>query len=119
MSKWSDDLLNAGSCEDVSSAAFFAELQDYLKLGSMDDCQTVFRAARFAVSYIKAAVGEFDEEDDEAVALFHAIAQDYYDNRELMQSEQQMKKRQQWMWASVILQLQQKYDLKQEEEANA
>lgn len=118
MIKWSDKLLAAKSYEDIQYEDFFVELLDYLKVDLLDDDRNVFRAARYAVTYIKAAVGEFDEEDDEAVALFHAITQDYYDNRELMQSEQQMKKRQQWMWASVILQLQQKYDLKQEEEAN-
>ena len=115
MIKWSDELLQADGYEEVQDEDYFCELLEYLKIDSSDDNRAVFRAARFAVQYIKSAVGEFDENDDEAVALMHAIAQDYYDNRELMQSEQQMKKRQQWMWASVILQLQQKYELKQEE----
>jgi hypothetical protein len=38
-----------------------------------------------------------------------------FDNRELMQSEQQMKKRMEWLYASSILQLRLKYEIAQED----
>ena len=47
--------------------------------------------------------------------LLAAIVQNMYDNRELMQSEQQTKKRIEYTFQSIILQLRMKYELKKEE----
>ena len=67
--------------------------------------------------YIRSAVGEYDDTDKTANILLAAIVQNMYDNRELMQSDQQVKKRIEYTFQSMILQLRLKYELKQEEEA--
>lgn len=52
--------------------------------------------------------------DSTAQVLLAAVVQNMYDNRELMQSEQQVKKRIEYTFQSMILQLRMKYGLKQE-----
>ena len=63
--------------------------------------------------YIRSAVGEYDDMDPTAQILLAAIVQNMYDNRELMQSEQQMKKRIEYTFQSIILQLQVKYSMEE------
>ena len=65
--------------------------------------------------FIRSAVGEYDDTDSTAQVLLASVVQNMYDNRELMQSEQQVKKRIEYTFQSMILQLQMKYSLKQEE----
>lgn len=65
--------------------------------------------------FIRSAVGEYDDTDSTAQVLLAAVVQNMYDNRELMQSEQQVKKRIEYTFQSMILQLRMKYGLKQEE----
>ena len=90
------------------------EIKQYLRIDGDDDDAIVIRCALSSYRYIEDSVGEFDPDQPTAVMLLYAIAQDLYDNRELMQSEQQVKKRQEYTYQSIILQLKMKYELKQE-----
>lgn len=91
------------------------ELKLYLRIDSNDEDDVLRLMMGAAENYIVNSVGVFDKEDPQAKILFAAIVQDMYDNRELMQSEQQMKKRMEWLYASSILQLRLKYEIAQED----
>ena len=91
------------------------ELKLYLRIDSNDEDDVLRLMMGAAENYIVNSVGTFDEKDPQAKILFAAIVQDMYDNRELMQSEQQMKKRMEWLYASSILQLRLKYEIGQED----
>jgi uncharacterized phage protein (predicted DNA packaging) len=89
------------------------KIKQYLRIDGDDDA-IVIRCALSSYRYIEDSVGEFDPDQPTAVMLLYAITQDLYDSRELMQSEQQVKKRQEYTYQSIILQLKMKYELKQE-----
>lgn len=91
------------------------ELKLYLRIDSNDEDDVLRLMMGAAENYIVNSVGAFDKEDPQAKILFAAIVQDMFDNRELMQSEQQMKKRMEWLYASSILQLRLKYEITQED----
>lgn len=91
------------------------ELKLYLRIDSNDEDDVLRLMMGAAENYIVNSVGDFDKEDPQAKILFAAIVQDMFDNRELMQSEQQMKKRMEWLYASSILQLRLKYEIGQED----
>ena len=91
------------------------ELKLYLRIDSNDEDDVLRLMMGAAENYIVNSVGAFDKEDPQAKILFAAIVQDMFDNRELMQSEQQMKKRMEWLYASSILQLRLKYEISQED----
>lgn len=91
------------------------ELKLYLRIDSNDEDDVLRLMMGAAENYIVNSVGAFDKEDPQAKILFAAIVQDMFDNRELMQSEQQMKKRMEWLYASSILQLRLKYEIAQED----
>lgn len=91
------------------------DVKIYLRIdGDEEDAliQTMMQAGE---EYIRSAVGEYDDTDPTAQVLLAAIVQNMYDNRELMQSDQQQKKRIEYTFQSIILQLRMKYELKQEE----
>ncbi len=91
------------------------DIKGYLRIdGDEEDSliQTMMEAGK---EYIRSAVGEYDDRDPTAQVLLAAIVQNMYDNRELMQSEQQTKKRIEYTFQSIILQLRMKYELKKEE----
>ena len=96
-------------------AAKLNDICDYLRVDVGDDDTIVTQDALAAIEYLESAVGEFNPDDPTAVMLMYALTQDFYDNRELMQSEQQLKKRQEYTYQSIILQLRMKYELRQEE----
>jgi uncharacterized phage protein (predicted DNA packaging) len=90
------------------------EIKKYLRVdGDEDDdlIQTMLEAGK---EYIKNAVGEYDDTNSTANILLAAAVQNMYDNRELMQSEQQLKKRMEYTFQSIILQLQMRYSMKEE-----
>lgn len=91
-----------------------SDICDYLRIDVGDDDSIVTADASAAIEYIESTVGEYDTEDATAFLLMCALTQDFYDNRELMQSEQQLKKRQEYTYQSIILQLRMKHELKQE-----
>ncbi len=91
-----------------------SEICDYLRIDTGDDDTIVTADALAAIEYIESAVGTFNEDDPTAFLLLCALTQDFYDNRELMQSEQQLKKRQEYTYQSIILQLRMKYELSQD-----
>ncbi len=95
--------------------AKLGDICDYLRIDTGDDDTIVTQDALAAIEYIESAVGEFNQDDSTAILLMYALTQDFYDNRELMQSEQQLKKRQEYTYQSIILQLRMKYESKQEE----
>lgn len=106
---------------DVQDDENFVALRDYLKTEEDDD-RTVHECCCAAISYITAAVGEFDESDPTAVMLMFRMTQDYYDNRILKDSKSSNTQPYQqiaYMDQSVILQLQMKYALKHDAELAA
>ena len=94
------------------------DIKNYLRIdGDEEDglLRTMIDAGK---EFIRSSVGEYDDTDSTAWVLLAAVVQNMYDNRELMQSEQQVKKRIEYTFQSMILQLQMKYELKQEEAGN-
>lgn len=84
----------------------FASILNYLRLEAGDDDAMVKTCAGAAITYIESAVGEFDKDSTTALMLMMAITQDFYDDRQLLQPEQQQKLRQLYTYQSIILQLQ-------------
>lgn len=82
------------------------EVKDYLRVDDDSDDVQITSMMEFAKNYIVDAVGEFDEDNPTAIMLAKAITQDVYDHRELMQSDQQQKKAIEYMYKSMIMQLQ-------------
>ena len=82
------------------------EVKDYLRVDDDSDDGQLTAMMEFAKQYIIIAVGEFDETNPTAVMLAKAITQDVYDHRELMQSDQQQKKSMEYVYKSMVLQLQ-------------
>ena len=69
------------------------DIKNYLRIdGDEEDglLRTMIDAGK---EFIRSAVGEYDDTDSTAQVLLAAVVQNMYDNRELMQSEQQVKKR--------------------------
>lgn len=85
-------------------------VKGYLRVDGTDEDALVITMMNAAKSYIASAVGAYDDTNVKAQQLLLAIVQDFYDNRQLMQSEQQMKMRMEAMYASIILQLQLEYE---------
>lgn len=81
-------------------------VKDYLRVDDDSDDAQLTAMMEFAKQYIINAVGEFDETNPTAVMLAKAITQDVYDHRELMQSDQQQKKSMEYVYKSMVLQLQ-------------
>lgn len=82
------------------------EVKDYLRVEDDSDDVQITSMMEFAKNYIVDAVGVFDETNPTAVMLAKAITQDVFDHRELMQSDQQQKKSIEYMYKSMIMQLQ-------------
>lgn len=93
------------------------DIKEYLRVDGDDEDKLISTMIEAGKEYIRSAIGEYDDADKTANILLAAIVQNMYDNRELMQSDQQVKKRIEYTFQSMILQLRLKYELKQEEEA--
>ena len=93
------------------------DIKEYLRVDGDDEDNLISMMMEAGKEYIRSAVGEYNDTDKTANILLAAITQNMYDNRELMQSDQQVKKRIEYTFQSMILQLRLKYELKQEEEA--
>lgn len=93
------------------------DIKEYLRVDGDDEDNLISMMMEAGKEYIRSAVGEYDDTDKTANILLAAIVQNMYDNRELMQSDQQVKKRIEYTFQSMILQLRLKHELKQEEEA--
>ena len=91
------------------------DIKEYLRVDGDDEDRLITTMMEAGKEYIRSAVGEYDDTDQTANILLAAIVQNMYDNRELMQSDQQVKKRIEYTFQSIILQLRLKYELKQEE----
>ena len=85
----------------------------YLRIDGDEEDTLIQNMMQAGAEYIRSAVGEYDDADPTAQILLAAIVQNMYDNRELMQSEQQMKKRIEYTFQSIILQLQVKYSMEE------
>ena len=85
----------------------------YLRIDGDEEDALIQNMMQAGAEYIRSAVGEYDDTDPTAQILLAAIVQNMYDNRELMQSEQQMKKRIEYTSQSIILQLQVKYSMEE------
>ena len=93
------------------------DIKEYLRVDGDDEDNLISMMMEAGKEYIRSAVGEYDDTDKTANILLAAVVQNMYDNRELMQSDQQVKKRIEYTFQSMILQLRLKYELKHEEEA--
>lgn len=91
-----------------------SEIKAYLRVDGEEDDGLLMRMKAAAQEYIKAAAGSYDESDPTAELLLCAMVQDMYDHRQLMQSDVQEKKRIEYTYASMLLQLQMKHELREE-----
>ncbi len=91
------------------------DIKIYLRIDGDEEDGLLNTMMAAGEEYIRFAVGAYDDTDPTAQVLLAAIVQNMYDNRELMQSEQQTKKRIEYTFQSIILQLRMKYELKKEE----
>ncbi len=99
------ELLTASKAE-IISAGKIETLKEYLKIDGDYDDSVLIQCVKAAVQYIIDAVGEFPETVQTAEILLYAIVQDIYENRELMQMDVQQRKRMEYTYGSMILQLQ-------------
>lgn len=99
------ELLTATS-DEITASGKLATLKDYLKIDGDYDDAVLISCVKAAVQYIIDAVGEFPEDIHTGEILLYAITQDFYEGRELMQMDIQQKKRMEYMYGSIILQLQ-------------
>lgn len=106
--RWSE-ILDATN-EEIIAANRLDDLKAYLKIDSDDDDAVLIICARAAVQYIVDAVGEFPDSIQSAEILLYAVVQNFYENRELMQMDIQQKKRMEYTYGSLILQLQLKLE---------
>ncbi|WP_314639610.1 head-tail connector protein [Stomatobaculum longum] len=91
-----------------------SELKEYLRIDGDDEDGLLRRLEKAAREYIASAVGVYDETDPTAEQLLGVMVQDMYDHRQLMQSDVQEKKRMQYTYGSLLLQLQMKYEAREE-----
>lgn len=91
-----------------------SELKEYLRIDGDDEDGLLRRLEKAAREYIASAVGVYDETDPTAEQLLGVMVQDMYDHRQLMQSDVQEKKRMQYTYGSLLLQLQMKHELREE-----
>ena len=91
------------------------DIKNYLRIDGDEEDGLLRLMIDAGKEFIRSAVGKYDDTDSTAQVLLAAVVQNMYDNRELMQSEQQVKKRIEYTFQSMILQLRMKYGLKQEE----
>lgn len=80
-------------------------IKEYLRIDGNDDDSLLERCTGAALQYIIDAVGEFDTSSYSAEILLCAVTQNFYDNRELMQLDQQQRKRIEYTFGSILLQL--------------
>ena len=90
------------------------DIKGYLRIDGDEENSLIQTMMEAGKEYIRSAVWEYDDMDPTAQVLLAAIVQNMYDNRELMQSEQQTKKRIEYTFQSIILQLRMKFELKGE-----
>ena len=91
------------------------DIKSYLRIDGDEEDGLLRIMIDAGTEFIRSAGGEYDDTDSTAQVLLASVVQNMYDNRELMQSEQQVKKRIEYTFQSMILQLRMKYGLKQEE----
>lgn len=91
-----------------------SELKEYLRIDGDEEDGLLRRLEKAAREYIASAVGVYDETDPTAEQLLGVMVQDMYDHRQLMQSDVQEKKRMQYTYGSLLLQLQMKCESREE-----
>ncbi|MBQ0079687.1 MAG: phage gp6-like head-tail connector protein [Eubacterium sp.] len=99
------ELLSA-SFDDVLASDNLKQVADYVKVELGDDDVALVSCVKAAVQYIISAVGAFPEDSHTAFILLCVLTQNFYDNRELMQLDVQQKKRIEYTYGSILLQLQ-------------
>lgn len=103
------DFLEASTAEKLASGKL-EPIAEYLKIDMGDDDMVLIACVTAAVRYIMAAVGVFPDGDESAELLLSAITQNFYESRELMQMDIQQRKRMEYTYGSILLQLQMQYD---------
>lgn len=105
---WSE-FLEATRADKLASGKL-EPIADYLKIDMGDDDTVLIMCATAALRYIIASVGLFPDGDESAEMLLAAMTQNFYESRELMQMDIQQKKRIEYTFGSILLQLQMQYD---------
>lgn len=103
------EFLEASPADKLSSGKL-EPIADYLKIDMGDDDTALINCVSAAVQYIIASVGVFPDGDAAAELLLAALTQNFYESRELMQMDIQQKKRIEYTFGSILLQLQMQYD---------
>lgn len=81
-------------------------VKEYLKIDGDYDDPVLITCLKAAVQYIISSVGAFPEGISTSEILLFAITQNFYENRELMQMDIQQRKRMEYTYGSMLLQLQ-------------
>ena len=103
------DFLEASTAEKLASGKL-EPIAEYLKIDMGDDDTVLIACVTAAVRYIIASVGVFPDGDESAELLLCALTQNFYESRELMQMDIQQKKRIEYTFGSILLQLPMQYD---------
>ena len=103
------EFLTASTAEKLASGKL-EPISEYLKTDMGDDDTVLIACVTAAVRYIIASVGVFPDGDESAELLLSALTQNFYESRELMQMDIQQKKRIEYTYGSILLQLQMQYD---------
>lgn len=100
-----NEVLKATNYEIVESGRLDT-VKEYLKIDGDYDDTALIMCVKAAIQYIIGAVGAYPEENPSAEILLFALTQNFYENRELMQSDVQQRKRMEYTYGSLILQMQ-------------
>lgn len=100
-----NEMLTA-SPSDIAKSEELGTVKEYLKIDGDDDNAVLITCVKAAIQYIIGAVGRYSEENQAAKVLLFALTQNFYENRELMQMDVQQRKRMEYTYGSLILQLQ-------------
>jgi uncharacterized phage protein (predicted DNA packaging) len=92
--------------EKILESGKLKVVKNYLKIDEDYDDPVLIACVKAAVQYIINAVGNFPEDNPAAEILLYAITQNFYENRELMQMDIQQRKRMEYTYGSLLLQLQ-------------
>lgn len=103
------EFLEASTAEKLASGKL-EPIAEYLKIDMGDDDLVLINCVTAAVQYIIASVGCFPDGDAAAELLLAAMTQNFYESRELMQMDIQQRKRMEYTYGSILLQLQMQYD---------
>lgn len=91
------------------------EVKEFLRVDDDADDSLIENVVMPAAeAFVVSAVGEFDEGNPKEVILYKSVCQEFYDHRELMQSN--ARQRMGYVYRSLILQIQMELDTEEEQD---